>query len=512
MTESIPQVALEVRGLTKQFPGVKALDDVSMRVDRQEVVGLVGENGAGKSTILNAISGTIDNWTGEIQLHGKSIRPRNYHQAVLMGITRVFQEQALIPTLSVYENMFLSHEDQFQRAGLFLNRRRMADLARREMEDLGLEVDVTRLVSDYDFGTRQTIAIAKAFGLSRLLGTGPPLILLDEPTAALTQQEIETFFARLSQLKTRASTLFVSHRLSEVLAACNRIYVLKDGRMVGEVFPEKIDEAHLHELMVGRKRDRDYYKEDEQREPESEPLVRVKGLCRQGAFNDVTFSVRPGEIVGIGGVLGSGKTELGQAIAGIVNTDAGELIVADRTISNASFRKMIGEGMGYVPQDRHEEGIILYLSLSFNLTLCSVECFSARLPGFLNLRRETKMVNTLVKLLGIKSPSFSTLVSSLSGGNQQKVVLAKWLARKPRVLILDNPTRGVDAGAKEEIYALLRDLAGQGMAFILITDELLELIGMSNRILVMKDGKVTYEVAAPRALKPGEKELVRNMV
>ncbi len=510
--ESSAEVALEVRGLTKQFLGVKALDDVSMRVDRQEVVGLVGENGAGKSTILNALSGTIESWTGEIRLHGKSIRPRNYHQAVLMGITRVFQEQALIPTLSVYENMFLSHEDRFQTAGLFLNRRRMADWAHREMTDWGLEVDVTRLVSDYDFGTRQAIAIAKAFGLARVLGTGPPLILLDEPTAALTQQEIKTFFARLSQLKRRASTIFVSHRLSEVWAACDRIYVLKDGQMVGEILPEKIDEGHLHELMVGRKRDRDYYKEDEQREPESEPLLQVKGFSRQGAFHDVSLEVHSGEIVGIGGVLGSGKTELGQAIAGIVNTDEGELVVADKTISRASFQKMIAKGVGYVPQERHEEGIILYLSLAFNLTLCSVEYFSTRLAGFLNLRKEAKMVHALVKLLAIKSPSVSTLVSRLSGGNQQKVVLAKWLARQPRILILDSPTRGVDAGAKEEIYALLRNLAGQGMAIILITDELLELIGMSNRILVMKDGKVTHEVAAPPVLKPSEQELVRHMV
>jgi ribose transport system ATP-binding protein len=226
----------------------------------------------------------------------------------------------------------------------------------------------------------------------------------------------------------------------------------------------------------------------------------------------VSLELRPGEILGIGGVLGSGKTELGRAIAGVASTDAGELILADKVIRTVSLRRLMAEGVGYVPQERHVEGIILYLSLAFNLTLCSVDRLSARFPGFLNLRKEREIVEGFIKLLAIKSPSLSTLANSLSGGNQQKVVLAKWLARQPRILILDNPTRGVDAGAKEEIYVLLRRLSSQGIAIILITDELLELIGMSNRILVLRDGRVSYEVEAPPTLKPTEQELVRHMV
>ena len=510
--EETPQSALQVEGLTKHFPGVTALENVSLHVGRQEIVGLVGENGAGKSTILNALSGSIDDWTGQVRLHGKPIRPRNYHQAALAGITRVFQEQALIPTLTVYENMFISHEDRFRKAGFLVDRRRMAEVAREELKGLGLEVDVTRPVGDYDFGTRQTIEIARAFGLSRVLDTGPPVLLLDEPTAALTQREMESFFGQLSQMKAAASAIFVSHRLSEVLAVSDRIYVLKDGRMVGEVNPGQTDESGLHELMVGRKRDRDYYKEDEQQPPGPEPLLQVKDLSKKGAFSGVSLELHPGEILGIGGVLGSGKTGLGRAIAGIAGTDAGKLILAGRVVSDASLQRMMREGVGYVPQERHEEGIILDLSLAFNLSLCSVDHLSARLPGFLNLRKEKEIADRFVKLLAIKSPSLSTLAGSLSGGNQQKVVLAKWLAREPRILILDNPTRGVDAGAKEEIYALLRRLSGQRIAIVLITDELLELIGMSNRILVMRDGRVTYEVAAPPSLKPTEQQLVRHMV
>ena len=508
----MPQAALEVRGLTKYFPGVTALDDASLYVNDGEIVGLVGENGAGKSTLLNILSGTIGNWSGEALLRGESVRPRNYHEATLMGIARVFQEQALVPTLPVYENMFLSHESRFTRGGIFLDGRKMVALAEKELKILGIDINVRRPARDYDFSTRQAIEIAKAFGLSEMLGTGAPIILLDEPTAALPHREIAVFFSRLGQLRVRAATIFISHRLSEILEVCDRLYVLKDGKVVAEVLPNQIDEGRLHELMVGRKRDRDYYKEDEQRQPQPEPALEVSGLTRRHAFTDITLAVYPGEILGIGGVLGSGKSELGRTIAGVVPSHEGELRVAGRSVPSLSFQTMIKMGVGYVPQERHEEGIILHLSLALNLTLSSVDQLVGPIPGFLNLRREAKVVDEFVRILGVKASSPSTLADTLSGGNQQKIVLGKWLVRQPEVLILDSPTRGVDAGAKEDIYSILRNLATQGMAIILITDELLELIGMSNRILVMKDGRVTYTVAAPPDSKPSEQELVRHMV
>ena len=508
----MPQAALEVRGLTKYFPGVTALDDASMHVNDGEIVGLVGENGAGKSTLMNILSGTIGNWGGEVLLRGKPVKPRNYHEATQMGITRVFQEQALVPTLPVYENMFLSHESRFTRAGFFIDRRRMAALARKELKIQGIDVDVRRPTGDYDFGTRQTIEIAKAFGLSEILGTGAPVILLDEPTTALSHREIAVFFSRLGQLRIRAATIFISHRLSEVLEICDRLYVLKDGKVVAEVLSNQIDEESLHELMVGRKRDRDYYKEDEQRQPQVEPVLEVNEFTRRHAFSGVTLAVHPGEILGIGGVLGSGKSELGRTIAGVMPSHGGELRVAGRSAPSLSYQTMIKAGVGYVPQERHKEGIILHLSLALNLTLSNVDQLVGPIPGFLNLRREVKIVDKFVRILGVKAAGPSTLANTLSGGNQQKIVLGKWLVRQPRILILDSPTRGVDAGAKEDIYSILRNLATQGMAIILITDDLLELIGMSNRILVMKDGRVTYTVDAAPDSKPSELELVRHMV
>ncbi len=503
---------LEIQGLTKQFPGVKALNNVHMHVNKNEIVGLVGENGAGKSTILNALSGTIDRWTGEILLGGKSIRPRDYHEATLLGIARVFQEQALVPTITVYENMFLTHEDRFRRAGMFLDKKQMATLARKECRDAGLDIDVNQLSGDYDFPTRQAIEIAKACSICGLLGIRTPLILLDEPTAALTQQEIEVFFVRLRQLKSRASVFFVSHRLSEVLELSDRVYVLKDGEVVNEVLPEEVDEGVLHELMVGRKRDQDYYREDAQREPDPEPILTVTGFSKDRMFENVCLDVRPGEILGIGGVLGSGKAALGRTIAGITAKDAGELIYEGQLISNISLLDLMRKGFGYVPRERHQEGIILSLSVALNMTLPSVSVLARSILGFLNRPKEREIVDRFIKILDIKTPSAFTLAKNLSGGNQQKVVLAKWLARQPKVLILDNPTRGVDAGAKEEIYTLLRELARQSVAIILITDELLELIGMSNRILIMKDGVVTQKVSAPPESKPTESELVRYMV
>lgn len=498
--------------LTKQFPGVTALDGACLHVNDGEIVGLVGENGAGKSTLMNILSGTIGEWSGKVLLRGQPIKPRNYHEASLMGIARVFQEQALLLNLPVYENMFLSHESRFTRAGFLINGQRMADVAQKELKILGLDIDVKRPTGDYDFTSRQTIEIAKAFGLSQMLGTGVPVILLDEPTAALPNREIGAFFSRLDQLRGRAATIFISHRLSEVLEICDRLYVLKDGQVVAEVLSKQIDEAGLHKLMVGRKRDRDYYKEDKQAQPKPEPVLEVRGLTRRATFDNVTFTVYPGEILGIGGVLGSGKSELGRTIAGVLPNDGGQMIVGGRSISKRRHQTMTKIGVGYVPQDRHAEGIILHLSLALNLTLSYVDQLVGPIPGFLNLRKEAKIVDKFTRILGVKSPSPSSLAKTLSGGNQQKIVLGKWLVRQPRILVLDSPTRGVDAGAKEDIYSLLRSLAAKGMAIILITDELLELIGMSNRILIMKDGQITYTVAAPPDSKPSEQELIRHMV
>jgi len=408
--------------------------------------------------------------------------------------------------------MFLSHEHRFRRMGVFLNRARMIAVAKRMLAHFQLDLDVRRDAGSFDLSTRQFIEIAKACLLTEMLSTKRPVILLDEPTSSLTREEIEILFARLRMQRAKASFLFVSHRLSEVLDISDRIYVLKDGKIVAELKANESDESNLHELMVGRRRDRDYYREGQQNDSNHAPALEAIGLGVTRQFENVTLSIRSGEILGIGGVLGSGKEKLGRVLAGIERWDKGELKRGEERLTVRQYRRVARQIVGYVPRERDAEGIMLSLSVSWNLSLASLGRLGGALPCLLNLRKERKLVDRFVRQLGIRMVSPRVPAYQLSGGNQQKVVMAKWLARQPDLLVLDNPTRGMDAGAKEEIYDLLRRLTSQGLAVVLITDELLELIGMSSRILIMKDGHITAEVAAPVDSKPAERELVACMV
>jgi ribose transport system ATP-binding protein len=508
------QKLLDVRGLSKRFPGVKALDGVNLYINENEIVGLIGENGAGKSTFLNILCGLYPPDEGEVLLHGKPFRPGGYHEATLRGISRVYQEQALVPNIPVYENMMLSHEELFIKYGFFLDKKKMIEEARKELNDLGLEVDPAATTESYDFSVRQIVEIAKACSLSRLLRITQPLILLDEPTSALTQEQIYALFQIVRRLKTGASFIFVSHRLTEVVELSDRIYVLKDGQITAMLDdPKNQNEASLHRLMVGRDRDEDYYKEQEQLSTGDNVLLQVRNFCKAGVFSRITFELKSGEILGIGGVLGSGKSELGKAIAGILGRDEGELVLEGRALTDKSFDTLIDKGIGYVPAERNLEGIITDFSVTWNISLPGVRNIFSKAFGLLNIKKEQAVAQEYIKELGIKTPSATTLCLSLSGGNQQKVLLSKWLCQNPKLLILDNPTRGVDAGAKEEIYGILRKLiATQNISIILISDELLELIGMSNRILIMKDGALKIEVASSVGSKPSEEELVGYMV
>ena len=506
---------LEIRDLSKQFSGTWALTGASINVYENEIVGLVGENGAGKSTLLNVLSGVVSADSGEVLLHGKPVAPRNYHEATLLGIFRVYQEQALVPNIPVYENLFLSHEERFERFGI-INRRKMAQAAREMLsavgKQIGVDFDPRRLTGDYSFSERQVIEIVKACSLADLLDIKTPLILLDEPTTALSSEEILFLISLVRQLRERAAFVFVSHRLTEVLNLSDRVYVLKDGTIVKEVDSIDTTESDLHELMVGRKRDEQYYKEDEQSGKFGEEVLRVEELSKHSLFSDVNVSVKSGEIVAIGGVLGSGKSEVGRVIMGAMAPDTGEIFISGKQINHMNIADRIKAGVGYVPQERHHEGLMLYQSVASNIMLPSVISMKRYGLPLLDMAAEKNLSNQAVKAFNIKTPSIGTLGFSLSGGNQQKVVLARWLARRAKVLVLDNPTRGVDAGAKEEIYSLLRQFCREGVAILLITDDILELIGLSDRVLIMKDGRITGEVVSQPEHKPTEKELVAFMV
>ncbi len=504
---------LEVKKITKRYPGVVALKDVDLYIGENEVVGIAGENGAGKSTLLNILSGITQPDNGKIFLRGEEVKLKNHHEATMRGISRVFQEQALVPNLTVYENMLLTHEDRFQKFGIHLDRKAMSKTALEELRLFQLDIDPGRITSSYDFSTRQAIEIAKACSVSTLLGIEKPVILLDEPTAALTKLEIRRLFEHIARLRQRASLVFISHRLSEVLEVCDRVYVFKDGQVVDMVYPDRTSETRLHELMVGRKRDADYYREDRQRESFGPEVLRVVALEEQGVYEDVNLVLNEGEIVGIGGVLGSGKSEVGRAIAGIRSPLSGEVRMGGLLLRKGNVGHAIDNGVGYVPHERHAEGIILYFPISWNMSLSSWREKARGLIGRLDLGWEKQEAKKHIASLRVKTPSHGTLCYQLSGGNQQKVVLSKWLAKSnTRVLILDNPTRGVDAGAKEEIYSLLRSLVEEGLSILLISDELLELIGMCNRIVVMKDGKIANEITALTDNKPNEHQLIEAMV
>ncbi|HEX6094005.1 MAG TPA: sugar ABC transporter ATP-binding protein [Dongiaceae bacterium] len=505
---------LEVRNLTKSFGGATVVHDVTLAVGRNQIVGIVGENGAGKSTLFNMISGIVAQDSGTIVLNGREIRPRNYREAMLLGISRVFQEQALVPNIPVYENILLSQEDRFDSWAGLVDRPRMIKAANRNVAAIGLDIDVRRPTNEYDFSIRQAIEVARACLVPQeVLGIAFPIVLLDEPTSALQKTEEEAFFRLIRRVREHGSLLFVSHRLTEVLAVSDQICVLKDGHLVATVDPKRTNESMLHGLMVGRARDADYYHEGEQRQPdEAQVLFSVKNLSRGNEYDDVSLDLHAGEVLGIGGLLESGKSHFGKGAAGVLPPDCGTVALAGAAPSAPDIRRLVREGLGYVPAERQVEGMIAPFSVAWNASLASGSDLFSDALGIWRNRDEVASARHWIGELQIRAEGPRAACSSLSGGNQQKVVLAKWLCRNPKVLILDNPTRGVDAGAKEEIYRLIRKMTERGVGIMLITDELLELIGLSHRIAVMRDGKLDTILDAPPHAKPTERALIALML
>jgi ribose transport system ATP-binding protein len=337
------------------------------------------------------------------------------------------------------------------------------------------------------------LEIIKAFALAELLEKEHPVILLDEPTAGLAKDEIDFFGSVVKQIKKRAGVVFVSHRLSELLEFSDRIYVIKDGVVVAQPSPEDTTEAELHHLMVGRKRDEAFYKENRQREPEDRVVLSLKDVSQEGRFEDVDLKLRAGEIVGLAGVVGAGKSEVARAVFGAEGAVHGEIAVDGTVIKRPTIGTMMEAGVGYVSADRGTDGIILTLPISWNVSLAALNT-GKRAKTVLPLKWEKVASEEHRQSLRIKAPNIDVLAGSLSGGNQQKVILARWLALGVKILILDNPTKGIDAGAKEDVYAILRDLTDAGTGILLISDELVELIGLSNRIFIMKDGRSTFVI------------------
>jgi len=501
--------------LSKRYGANAVLDDVGFAIGRNKVVSFVGENGAGKSTLLNILSGIAAADRGRMWLDGAPFHPGDYRTASRRGVTRVFQEQALVLNVPVYENFALGNEGRFDRFGQFVDKAAMIAAAERIVEEAGIDVDVRRRTGAYDFSKRQSIEIARACLVpTRLLGIETPLILLDEPTSALDQRDEAAFFRLVARMRTRGSLVFVSHRMSEVLSLSDEIHVLKDGRLVASLDAAEADEATLHGLMVGRERVADYYHEGRQRPiaADAPVVLSLRGIGRPREYEDVSIDVRAGEVVGVGGLLDSGKSALGRGAAGVDHPAAGTVALDGGPPGSPDIAAFVRRRLGYVPAERLAEGLIAPFSVAWNISAASGGDLFSNAFGLWRGRRERATAQQYVTSLGIRSGSPGQVCTRLSGGNQQKVVLARWLCRDPRVLVLDNPTRGVDAGAKEEIYQIIRDLTDRGVGILLITDELLELIGLSNRILIMQRGRLVADVPASSDAKPSEHDLIAWML
>jgi ribose transport system ATP-binding protein len=499
---------LEVKGISKSFASVMALRDVAISIRPHEVVGLIGENGAGKSTLMRVLAGTVRPDAGEIVVDGRSVVLNNMHQANDCGIAMVFQEQSLLLNMSVADNIHLAQEGSFTRLGL-IGRRRMIESARARLARVGLEIDPTVKAGELSFAARQMVELAKALALEER--TAAPLtILLDEPTSVLETKDIEILFERMRSLKSRASFVFVSHRLDEVLAVSDRVYVMKDGMVVAERATSGSSVHELHAMMVGRELNSEYYREARQVPPQDDVVLEARGLGVRGAFRDIDFVLRRGEVLGIAGVIGSGREELTRTLFGFLPHTSGTLRVHGREIVLKTPVQAVAARIGYIPRERRIEGLVMDLSIAANVTLANLDV--AMNHGLINHARERSIADDWIARLKIRTPSSAQVCRNLSGGNQQKTVLARWMVAHSDILIMDHPTRGVDVGAKEEVYDLVRDLSAQGIGIVLASDTLEETIGLCHTILVMRDGALTARFDAPARAKPTQVSLLEHMV
>ncbi|MCP4405967.1 MAG: sugar ABC transporter ATP-binding protein [bacterium] len=503
------QPVVELTNIYKNFTGVKALSNVDFSVYPQEIIGLVGENGAGKSTLMKILIGLYAFDEGEMKLRGTPLTFSDPKMAIQQGIGMVFQEGCLLPNLTIAENLFLCHEKKFSRRGL-LSMKRMKKEAARQLDRAGLQLDPGTYVRDMSQASRQMVEIARLLWLSSLYDIDNPVMILDEPTTVLLADEIKRLFDILHHIKREASIIFISHRLEEVLELSDRIIVFKDGENMAELSAEEAEIHHIEQLMVGRGMAEEHYQESDQREPASTVVVEVKGLEKKHKFDPLGFRVHNGEILSLVGVLGSGKEDVCRSITGTAKADRGEIFINGKQIAILSPKDAIQAGIGYIPIDRRSEGLALEMDVMSNTTLIKLKDLLTH--GLISPNKEKQEAAYWVKECRVKTPSLKTACANLSGGNQQKVVLAKWLAADVDLLILDHPTRGVDIGAKEEIYKRIRALADKGMAIILMSDTLEEDIGLCNRMIFMKDGKVTGEMACPPTAKPAPVDIIDYIV
>lgn len=475
---------LSVKNICKRFGAVQALANVGITINKGEIHCLVGENGSGKSTLIKIISGVEDPDSGEIYIDGKLHKKITVMQSMKEGIQVIYQDLALFPNMSVAENISLNQ--RMEKREKFVNWKKMRNLAIEELKNIGKNINPNELVEDLSVADKQIVAICRA------LTSGAKLIIMDEPTTALTKNEVENLFKIILDLKKKGiSTIFVSHKLSEVFKISEKVTILRDGKKVGDYASTELDNEKLVYYMTGKKITDTNFICSINKE-ERKPLLEVKSLSRKGNFIDINFKLYNGEILGITGLLGSGRTELATSIFGVNKADSGEIFIEGKKVKIDSPSEAIEAGVCYLPEDRLGKGLFIEKEISKNLEVTLIKDFIK--SGLVRSKDLRSSIEKLSKDLNIKTPSLDLTVQSLSGGNQQKVVVAKWIATNPKIFILDGPTVGIDVGSKSDIYQIIRGLAQKGIGIIIISDEIPEILKNSNRILVMKQGRIAREL------------------
>ena len=485
-------VLLKADAIVKSYAGVRALAGVSFDLHHNEVHALVGENGAGKSTLINIMTGAVAPDSGTLAVSGQSVPHMNPGLARSLGVAAIYQQPSLFAHLTVAENIAFALEARspWRRVDWRGRRRAAEDLLSR----VGAAIDPDRLVDSLSMPEQQLVEIAKA------IGGQAKILIMDEPTASLSQREVEGLLHVIARLRSDGvGIIYVSHRLEEILSVADRVTVLRDGRTVATRPREGLDRRTLISLMIGRELSSIFPKRDVEL---GEVALELRHLsCKAAGVHDISLSIRKGEILGMAGLVGSGRTELANTLFGLTPADSGELLVRGRPVHVASPAEAIESGIGYLPEDRRRHGIVPEMAVAENVSLASLSAVAP--AGFIDRSLERNQASRYVEQLRIKTPSVFAEVESLSGGNQQKVALARWLATRSDVLILDEPTQGVDVGSKSEIHALMQEMAERGLAILMISSELPEILGMSDRIAVMRDGTIAGTLSRQAATQEG---------
>jgi len=475
---------LTIEGVSKSFPGVQALKDVQLNLNNGEVLALVGENGAGKSTLMKVLSGIYKRDEGIIKLNNQEINIEGPLQAQKLGIAIIHQEMNLMPHLTVAQNILIGREPR-KWFGIACDDKELNRRAKILLDELSLSLEPTQVVGNLTVAKQQMVEIAKA------LSYDSKIIIMDEPTSALTQSETEVLFKIINNLrKSGKGIIYISHRMEELTKISDRITVFRDGKYIDTLVTKDTQISKIISLMIGREVAQDLRPETVRKFSDKEVALEVKGLSTKNLLKDISFQLHKGEILGFAGLMGAGRTELALAIVGKDQITEGQIIVDGKNVKINNPSDAVSNGIGYLSEDRKRFGVLLNQDVKFNIVLSNLRKITSKF-GFVNNNQSRVSSTTAVKNLSIRTPSIDQMVKNLSGGNQQKVVIGKWLTRETDVLIFDEPTRGIDVGAKDEIYKLLQELANQGKSIIMISSELPEILRMSDRILVMCEGRVT---------------------